>query len=110
MSFTIELWQEPASILQLLPKHGDCEMSPTQHGFLCGLMREKRPRKVLEVGVASGGTTCVIMKALERICAEDDTEAVLHSVDLNERFYRDRRHATDYMADTMLERLLPCAS
>ncbi len=33
----IEKWDEPADILEELPKNGDCEMSPAQHGFLCGL-------------------------------------------------------------------------
>ena len=97
----IKLWPEPASILQSLPKHGECEMSSAQHGFLCGLLREMRPRKVLEVGVAAGGTSCVIMEALERLCSEDGTEAVLHSVDLNQKFYRDKRQPVGYMAENM---------
>lgn len=97
----IEPWLEPADILQSLPNHGASEMTLMERGFLCGLLREKHPHKVLEVGVAAGGTSCVIMETLERLCAESGTEAVLHSVDLNTRFYRDRRQLVGYMAKNM---------
>lgn len=97
----VDLWYEPSNILLSLPDQGNCEMSPAQHGFLCGLLRKRRPHKILEVGVAAGGTTCVVMEALEQFCAEEGREAVLHSVDLNTRYYRDAREPVGYMAKHM---------
>lgn len=94
---TIEPWHEPTKVLQSLPDYGKCEMSPAQHGFLCGMLRKKRPRKVLEVGVAAGGTSCVIMDTLERISSEDGTEVEFHSVDAATHFYRDTRKTVGYM-------------
>lgn len=99
----IKVWNEPIERMKSLPAQKS-EMSFTEHGFLCGLLREKRPKKILEVGVAAGGTSCVIMEALEHLCLEDGTEAVLHSVDLNERYYRDKSKLTGYMAKNMIER------
>ncbi len=104
------LWQEPLDVLQSLPDNGKCEMSPAQHGFLCGLLRKKRPRKILEVGVAAGGTSCVIMEALERLCAEDNTIAELHSVDLNTKYYRDTRQPVGYITERMGGGLHSCSS
>ena len=99
----IEAWREPLEILRSFPEQRS-EMSNSELGFLCGMLLEKRPRKVLEVGVAAGGTSCVIMEALERLCAEDGSEVVLHSVDMSERYYRDRNQATGYMAENMVGR------
>lgn len=42
-----------------------CEMSRDQIAFLCGLLKWKKPRKIVEVGVAEGGTTAIIIKCLE---------------------------------------------
>lgn len=35
------------------------EMNEDQRGFLCGLLRDYNPQKILEVGVAAGGTTTI---------------------------------------------------
>ncbi|MDR1741280.1 MAG: class I SAM-dependent methyltransferase [Synergistaceae bacterium] len=50
-------------------------MSHDERLFINGLVRLLRPKKVLEVGVADGGGTCVLLNAV-------DDDAVVHSVDI----------------------------
>lgn len=38
------------------------EMTPWESGFLMGLLNKKRPHKILEIGVAEGGTSVLIKK------------------------------------------------
>jgi predicted O-methyltransferase YrrM len=61
------------------------EMSYEDGRFLNGLLRYFKPEKVLEVGVAAGASTCVMLNALR-----DNPRSVIHSVDLSEKYYRDR--------------------
>jgi len=87
-------WYEPSDILQEMtnPIH---EMSAEQHAFLCALIKEYMPQKVVEVGVAEGGTSSVIMRALEMI----SPNARMFSVDLNENLYYDSTRKTGYLLD-----------
>ena len=43
------------------------EMTVSEMGFLCGLLRDKKPEKIVELGVAAGGTTAVMIKCIEKI-------------------------------------------
>ena len=70
------------------------EMTDAQLGFLCGLIRDKQPKKIVEVGVASGGTTLVILQCLKML----ELNSSLFSVDLNERLYSDKEKETGYVA------------
>ncbi|WP_294158797.1 class I SAM-dependent methyltransferase [uncultured Selenomonas sp.] len=94
---SIELYEEPRQ--QILPKlnvpEGEPEMSSFESAFLCGVLRSVRPRKILEVGVAGGGTTAIIMQCMELL----GEPYALHSVDLAERFYRDDSKASGYLAE-----------
>lgn len=92
-------WYEPAEILTGI--RDACEMSKSDHGFLCGLIRQFRPRKILELGVAEGGTTAVIMNALK--CA--DCRSTVYSVDLREKFYKDPSRETGYVYHDLKERI-----
>ncbi len=51
--------------------------------FLCGLLRAYRPKKVLELGVADGGSTAVILQALTDL----GEPFSLHSVDVRTRAF-----------------------
>ncbi len=68
------------------------EMRYRELAFLCGLLRKKRPKKVLEVGVAAGGTSVVILKALQSL----GLPTRLHSVDLSEKYYKNDGNDTGY--------------
>lgn len=36
-------------------------MSEFDSAFLCGIIKKQKPKKILELGIASGGTTAIIM-------------------------------------------------
>lgn len=96
----VELYNEPHEILNYT-KEKYCEMKMEEHGFLCGLIREKKPNKVLEVGVAGGGTTAVIMKCLDLV----NPEAEMFSIDVNEECYRKKGKSSGYQLGEVKEYL-----
>ena len=70
------------------------EMSEFESAFLCGALKTFRPKKILEVGVAGGGTTAIILQALEDIGEPYE----MHSVDVAEKFYRDPSKQSGFLA------------
>jgi len=78
------------------------EMSEFESAFLCGLIKEKRPKKILEIGVAAGGTTAIIMQCLNDLGIED---CEFISVDLNEKFYRGDGRDTGFLGREMKEKI-----
>ena len=78
------------------------EMTEFESAFLCGLIKELKPRKIVEVGIAAGGTTAIILKCLEMIGMADSTE--MFSVDLSEHFYRGNGENSGYLAEGILHR------
>lgn len=73
------------------------ELFPEQQKFLCGLLKAKRPKKILELGVAGGGTSCLIQYTLQLL----GQEAELYSVDLGRTFYRDDRKPVGFLSKEM---------
>lgn len=71
------------------------EMTEFESAFVCGLIKENRPKKILEIGVAGGGTTAIVMQCLNELNLKD-TEFI--SVDLNERLYNAPDKETGYIA------------
>lgn len=65
------------------PPPNEPEMSEFESAFLCGLIEKYEPKKILEVGVAAGGTTAIILNCLENI----GQEYKMHSVDVSEKCY-----------------------
>lgn len=61
------------------------KMSEFESAFVCGIIKEIRPRKILEVGVAAGGTTSIILQCLADLNMGD---CEFYSADLNEKYYR----------------------
>ncbi len=78
------------------------EMTEFESAFLAGLISEYKPKKCLEVGVAAGGTTAIMLQALTDINNQD---FVLHSVDLCERFYRGEFIQTGKLGDEAAKNL-----
>lgn len=62
---------------------GVSEMTQSERFFLNGVIRHFRPKKLLEVGVAAGGSSAVILNAIQ-----DIPEAKLFSHDYNADYYR----------------------
>ena len=79
----IEMDYAPSKkIRSLLPKDIPLVyMSEGQSAFLCGLLKRKQPKKVVEVGIFAGGTSSIIMECLE----EMGNPYEFHAVDLSEQ-------------------------
>lgn len=78
------------------------EMTEFDSAFLCGLIRENKPRKIVEVGVAAGGTTAIIMECISMLEMNQTTE--LYSVDNCELFYRGNGEKSGYLAEEYKEK------
>lgn len=79
----------------------ECEMTDSQLAFLCGLLKDKKPEKIVEVGVAHGGTTCVILECMK----ETGITSAIHSVDISEECYRAHGKKTGYAVDMVFDKL-----
>lgn len=80
---------------------GGIEMSEFESAFLCGLIRKKCPTRILEVGVAGGGTTAIILTLLEEI----GKQCSMVSIDASERYYRAESQKSGFMAFDIIKRL-----
>lgn len=54
--------------------------------------KNKKPKKIIEVGVAEGGTTGIIVNALNML----NYETTMYSVDITETFYANKTLTTGY--------------
>jgi len=88
----VEPWYEITDMLHS-KMNFICEMSRNDHGFLCSLIRETNPKKIVEIGVAEGGTTAVVEMCLQSL---SDEKREFYSVDLNANFYHDSSKETGY--------------
>ena len=93
---TVESYYRPAEIMDKM-EIPYVEMSQEEHGFICGLIRDHRPKKVLEVGVAGGGTTAVIMNCLNEFCPN----ASMYSIDINKECYKREGRQTGFQLDAV---------
>lgn len=93
----VKLFFQPRA--EIIPKlkcpSGEPEMSNFESAFLCGLLQEFRPRKILEVGLAAGGTSAIVMQCMHMLQAPYE----MHSVDLCREFYRDNTRESGYLAE-----------
>lgn len=99
-----KIYQEISSLLKAKYGNGGIdyiEMSEFHSSFLTGLLKVKNPRKVLEVGVAAGGTSAIILKTLQEI----GSSATLVSVDLNKRYHIDPRRRTGFLVNELCPEL-----
>lgn len=89
-----EMFYKPLEICGILTEKL-AEMSDMQLAMLCGLIKEYKPKKIVEVGVAAGGTSAVILNCISVLGM--DTE--VYSVDVSEDYYRDMKKKTGYLAE-----------
>lgn len=91
------MWEPRKKALEKITKMDkEPEMSEFESAFLCGLIKEQKPKKILEIGVAAGGTTAIIMQCLSDL-KMDESEFI--SCDLNEMFYRDLSKKTGFLGE-----------
>lgn len=76
---------------------GNAEMNDFQHAFIAGLIRKYRPQKMLEIGVAAGGTTCFLHECVKKY----EYVANIYSVDKFETYYRIPSKKTGYLINQM---------
>ena len=96
----VKLNSSSREILQYLPEPY-AEMSENDHAVLCGLLEMYKPKKVVEIGVAGGGTTTIIMKCLQKV----NPEAVMYSVDISKECYRRAGKPTGFLLESVRDRL-----
>lgn len=82
---------------------GEPEMTVEQSGILCGLLRKKKPHRIVEVGVAGGGTTAIIISCVEEMGYKCD----IYSVDYSTRFYRDKSKISGFLGQEALDVIKP---
>ncbi len=66
-------------------------ISPDDSAFLAGLIAAVEPQRLLEIGVASGWSSAVILRTLE---ATENQAAALRSIDLLPHYYLDKSKLT----------------
>ena len=65
-------------IKKILIDNGCSQMMDNERKFLNGIIRFSKPKKILEVGVRSGGSSSIILNAIE-----DFKDSKLYSIDLD---------------------------
>lgn len=105
----IDLFDEPEQICNKITggkSRSFSEMTLFEQAFLCGLLKEKKPEKILEVGVSGGGTTAVILTCLKLL----ESRAKMYSVDLAEKWYRTGKRETGFIAKEFENQLIDAVS
>ncbi len=77
------------------------EMSKNERYFLNGMIRYFKPKKILEVGVSSGGGTALILNAIS-----DIDGAELYSVDYSEKAYRHPEKSSGFLVEEQFPHLM----
>lgn len=105
------LWDVPLQSMSWLPDKDDLsvrkycdrkiEMTYFESSFLCGLLKKTQPEKILEVGVAAGGTTALILKSLQML----NLDAQLYSADLCHKYYANQELNVGYMVHKAVPKL-----
>jgi predicted O-methyltransferase YrrM len=73
------------------PAWAVASISEMDAAFFAGLVMETRPEKLVEIGVASGWGSCVLLDALDACRVPHGS---LHGVDIAPRFFYDESYAT----------------
>lgn len=95
----IDLYDKPIEILNEFENRGYAGMSDFELSFLCGALKKFKPKKIVEVGVAAGGTTSVILNCMKLL----NYEFEMYSVDICEQCYLDVAKKTGFIAQELLK-------
>ena len=95
MNSNVGMFYEPVKILDQLSDGNRSDMSENELAFLCGLIKQSRPKKIVEIGVAAGGTTSVILNCIAML----DMRTKLYSIDLMTDYYLDENKKVGYQAE-----------
>lgn len=80
--------------MDIFDKLGECksELPPKYLGFICQLIKDNRPAKILEIGVSGGGTTCAILNCIDKLGLHSE----MYSVDLSYTYHYDTSKECGY--------------
>jgi len=78
-------------ITQKIKKYAGWQLGKNQPNFINGLIRKYKPKNCLEIGVANGGSSILILNAIK-----DIPNSSLVSLDLNIQLYYDKTKKTGY--------------
>ncbi|MEI0495517.1 class I SAM-dependent methyltransferase [Brachyspira intermedia] len=70
------------------------EMTDIEKKFLNGIIRQNKPKKVVEFGVASGGSSAIILNAIK-----DINDSILYSIDYSEKLYVNPNKKTGWVIE-----------
>ena len=68
------------------------EMQKIERQFINGIIRQVKPKKILEVGISSGAGTAIILNAIK-----DMPESKLYSIDYNTKWYQDKSKLSGFI-------------
>ena len=71
------------------------ELSQKESYFLNGIIRKLKPKNCLEIGTSSGGSAISILSAIK-----DINDSILVSMDLNNKFYKNKSLNSGYRVET----------
>lgn len=80
---SIENYMEPRDIYEKIGTNAS-ELSEAEHGFICGLIKKYKPKKIVELGVSGGGTSVLVLNCLQKLGLNDTK---MYSVDLSESYH-----------------------
>lgn len=86
--------------IKLVPEITISEMTYLERCFLNGIIRQTKPKKILELGVSAGGSSAIILNAIK-----DFDNAKLYSVDYNKKWYRDNSKDVGFIIDEKFSNL-----
>ena len=100
----IELYKEPRKNIEdiFVELPGEPEMTTNESAFLCGLIKKYIPSKIVEVGVAGGGTSAIILSCMKSL-GLNDTKLI--SVDCSEKFYRNNDYLSGHLGTVAAKKL-----
>ena len=78
-------------ITEKMRKYSSWQMIYDEPYFINGIIRKYKPKKCLEIGVAAGGSSIIILNAIK-----DINNSFLISLDLNTELYCDKNFKTGY--------------
>ncbi len=84
------------AISTLMNNWSEPEMTEFESAFLCGVLEKFKPKKIVEIGVAAGSTTAIILQSMTMIRSDD---FVVHSVDYYDRLWSNPKKKTGFMAE-----------
>ena len=100
MSYSTRLGLEHNVNEQYIGESTINEMSYLERCFLNGIIRQTKPKKILELGVSAGGSSAIILNAIK-----DFDNAKLYSIDYSKKWYRDNSKNTGFIIDEKFSNL-----